>query len=77
MNERDHAYKIELEAITGKLYKGDMTVMLYHLLKNTQDMDSLLEYLTGVCSESNSDSTEEIHVAPNFSDWFKTCAEIR
>ncbi len=77
MADKEIFYKNELEELVGKLYNGDMTVLVYELLKDTHDMDSLLEYLTGERPESNLDVVEEeIHNTPNFRDWFSSCTEV-
>lgn len=75
---KEKIYKEELEEIIGTLYRGDMTVMVYTLLKDTNDISSLLEYLTGERPESNSGTnTEKIIRSPSFEDWFNTCTEIK
>ena len=78
MVDKERFYKSELEYVTGKIYSGDMTVMVYYLLKDTQDMDSLMEYLTGERPGSNSEIIEEkIQKSPSFQDWFRGCTEIK
>lgn len=75
---KEKIYKEELEEIIGTLYRGDITVMIYTLLKDTNDIDSLLEYLTGERPESNSDAdTKKIIRSPSFKEWFNTCTEIK
>lgn len=71
MTDKECLYKSELEHLIGRLYRGDMTVMVYFLLKDTPDMDSLLEYLTGESPKSDLEKVDdEIHT-PTFKEWFE------
>lgn len=69
-NKNINLYKDELEEITGKLYNGDLTPLVYDLLKTSEDLESLLLYLTG---EEVAKVEEVVNVpkpAPSFENWF-------
>lgn len=51
MDDLQKVYKTELEVILGKLISGDLTPVMYSLLKDTPDKESLLNYLKGVKSD--------------------------
>ena len=41
----NNLYHDELEDLLGIIYNGDVTPLVYDLLKNTEDLPALLKYL--------------------------------
>ncbi len=44
----DSIYSDELQAFTGQVFKGDITPIVFDLLKPTDRIEELLNYLRGV-----------------------------
>lgn len=44
-------YKEELEELSGKIYNGDLTPIVFDLLKDTTDVKGLLNYLNATIEE--------------------------
>lgn len=64
-------YKEELEELTGKLYRGDLTPLVYDLLKDSNDLKSLLAYLKSEDIEEDvKPEIERPKPAPSFNNWF-------
>lgn len=70
-------YKEEIEYLTGKLYNGDMTPLIFDLLKESCDPKGLLKYLTGEeIKEKQVEAVTTPTAAPSFEQWFKSCKRI-
>lgn len=70
-------YYEELENITGKLFKGDITPLVYDLLKDSTDLSGLILHLTGKEVEvKNEVKVQTPKSAPSFDDWFNSCQKI-
>lgn len=77
MIESKISYQEELEDLTGKIFIGDLTPLVYDVLKDSKDITSLLQYLTGQDVDVNAEeSVRQPEAAPNFDEWFKGCVEV-
>lgn len=69
--------KDELEYLTGKLYRGDITPIVYDLVKDSNYLKALLIDLGSVYESNkpvkneNRDNKVELH------DWLESCEQIR
>jgi hypothetical protein len=71
-------YKEELEELTGKIYNGDLTPLVFDLLKESPYLDVLLHELTGKeITAKPEDEVQQPTAAPKFEDWFKNCKRLR
>lgn len=71
----------ELTTVTGKIFSGDPTPLIYELLKDTKDMRGLLEYLTGGkvnVSNNKFDSTVRKKSSDRLSleEWLAGCEKL-
>lgn len=77
MKNSQELFQCEIEALTGKIYKGDVTPLIYDLLKTSPHLDKLLVYLgkeikPNVCNnEFDTTLREEINNRPCFEKWFE------
>lgn len=75
-------YLNELETITGKAYRGDLTPVVYDLLQDSPNLRGLYEYLTGVkynndfVDNTDTDTREEVSDRPCFEKWFSQCQKL-
>lgn len=60
----------ELEDLTGKLFKGDITPIVFDILKDTADVKGLLKYLNVVVEEENKTETKNEQEHPSFESLF-------
>lgn len=70
--------RLELEALTGKIYRGDSTPLIYSLFKNTPYKEAMLLYLDKGKEKKND---EEIKVnlkdrSTAFSNFFENSTII-
>ena len=68
-------YQKELEELTGKIYSGDLTPLVYDLLKNTSDKHALLLYLGA--DPKPKPKEEPIITLPSFDKLFAEGIEVR
>lgn len=71
-------YKAELEDISGKIYNGELTPLVFELLKDSPHLEDLLKELTG----SSILDKPEVHIekpvsAPKFEEWFNGFQKLR
>lgn len=72
----------ELEALTGKVYRGDVTAVVFDILKDTPHLDHLLAYLSEeklVNVRDNKPNTtvrEEDSDRPCFEKWITRCKRL-
>lgn len=68
---KDDIYQADLEVLTHKLYKGDLTPIVFDLLKDTIYLDSLIHYLGGKPPEKEEeDNEDEIKPQASFIELF-------
>ncbi len=78
----NNVYQEELEALTGKVFTGDMSPIVFDLLSPTHNLASLYNYLTGVkLQNDNVNNTrdtlrEESNNRPSFEKWFRKCERL-
>ena len=66
-------YREELEELTGKLYRGDITPLMYDLLKDSMNLGDLLFELTGEKPiEQMEETIERPQATMSFEDWFNS-----
>ena len=66
---------LELQELTNKAIQGDITPVVYDLLKSTCYKADLLRYLGTV--KKDEDKPAEVKPAVSFKDWFNTFEEVR
>lgn len=78
MNNIDDIYRQELESLTGKVYTGDITPVVFDLLSETRYLENLYQYLTGgnisyVDNNNDTDTVvrEKSNDRPCFKEWFR------
>lgn len=75
-------YQDEIELITGKVYNGDLTPIVFDLVKDSRHLDSLYQYLTGeILKHDINNNTGKVVRAqdsdrPCFEKWFKQCERL-
>lgn len=69
-------YKEELESLTHKIYTGDLTPLVFEILKTSPDKKALVEYLTHEDIVIEEEIVKAPTSAPTFSDWFGECVQI-
>lgn len=68
----------DLESLRGILIQGDITPVVYDLLKNTIDPDGLLRFLGSTIREEKEPEEESCYVPKySFTDLFNSGIEIR
>lgn len=81
MSKRNIALQ-ELEVLTGKYLSGDITPIVYDLLKDTRYKSELISYLSeGKIvnvdnNKSNTTACEEDNLRPDFEKWFSGCEQL-
>lgn len=77
----DKTLKEELTALTGKIFVGDPTAIVFELLSTTSDKVSLLAFLTGgkpdvsnnkPCTTVREKSSDRF----SFAEWLSGCEEL-
>lgn len=70
-------YKSELEELTGKVYRGDLTPMVFDLIKESLFKEVLIKELSGedFIVEMNAETVEFEEVL-NFDDWFNSFSRL-
>lgn len=68
-------YKQELEFYTHKIAEGNITPLVFELLKDTEDMEGLLEYL-GYKTKKHLSENKMIKERTSFSDMFENGVEV-
>lgn len=71
----------ELIAVSGKMYVGEPTAIVYDLLKDTDAMDALLSHLTGGVynagyNKPNTTVREEGRNRLSIEEWLGRCQEL-
>ena len=64
-------YQVELEELTGKIYSGDFTPLVYDLLKDARDKEALLVALGGKLKPKVVKEKTTVQEAPSFDKLFK------
>lgn len=78
MKDPRDIYQDEIEELTGKIFKGDLTPLVYDLFKDSNDIEGLIKYLTGeIIEKEKEDEVVKPVAAPRFEDWFRSCKQIR
>ena len=78
MQSNTDLVKEELENLTGKIYNGDLTPLVFNLLENSDDLKGLLKQLTGESIKTlQEDTVEQPKAAPKFEEWLKGCVRIK
>ena len=81
MSKRNIALQ-ELEVLTGKYLSGDITPIVYDLLKDTKYKSELISYLSeGKIvnvdnNKSNTTACEEDNLRPDLEKWFSGCEQL-
>ena len=75
MEQLQQLYNTELEVLLGTLISGDLTPIVYKLLKDTPYTECLLEYLKGVkpdvCTEQSIETEDsENNDGESLAQWF-------
>lgn len=70
----DDLYRQEVECYTHKLSNGDLTPLVYDMLKDTSDVESLLEYL----GYKNKEKEENVvaQKSKTFTELFEQSVEV-
>lgn len=77
MKDPRDIYKDEVEDLTGKIFKGDLTPLIYNLFQDSRDIEGLIEYLTGEIIEKDiKDNVVKPVAAPDFETWFDNCKQL-
>lgn len=82
MSKSQELFQREVEALTGKVYNGDVTPLVYEVLQSSSHLDKLLVYLRkenepNVCNnESHTTLREEGNNRPCFKEWFSGCEQL-
>lgn len=64
-------YKSELEELTGKVFSGDLTPMVFDLVKESVFKTELIKELTGEdFIVERDDEPAELETVVEFDDWF-------
>lgn len=72
----------ELESLTGKIFQGDLTPIVFDLLKESQSVEDLLRYLkkeenSDVDSNETQDAVrKESYNRPCFEEWFLNAEQL-
>ena len=74
----DDIIKLDLEVLNHQLIKGDITPVVFDLLKNTYDMEGIIKYLGGKI-EKDTDESEDSYFVPkfSFSDLFDSGIQVK
>ncbi len=73
----DDVIKLDLEVLNHQLIKGDITPVVFDLLKNTYDMEGIIKYLGGKIEQSTDDSEDSCFVPKfSFSDLFESGIQV-
>lgn len=79
-NEAIELYREELENLLGKIFLGDITPLVYTILKDSNNLDVLLKELSGetICKTEDKDFTETIQPprAVTFEEWFNSQPKV-
>lgn len=74
--------RTELEILTGKLIRGDLTAIVYELVKDSPFKSDLIQYSSlreemSVVNKkrSNGDTNDNSSIGPSFKDWI--CNEVQ
>ena len=72
----------ELEILTGKLIRGDLTAIVYELVKDSSFKNDLVQYSSlreensdVYKKRSNGDTNDNSSIGPSFKDWL--CNEVQ
>ena len=70
--------RLDLEVLNHQLIKGDITPVVFKLLKHTQDMEGIIKYLGGKI-EKNTDEEKNDYFVPkfSFSDLFDSGIQVK
>ena len=75
-------YQEELEGLTGKVFVGDLTPLVFDVLKASPHLDKLLVYLDKENSKHvrnnkpNTTPRDKSDDRPSFAKWFAGCEEL-
>ena len=78
MQDNSELYKEEIEELTGKVFNGDLTPLIFDILKGSVFKEDLIEELTGekfVVSKEN--EVVEIEPVLDFEEWFNQCKQLK
>lgn len=77
MNNVVEMYHEELEDITGKIYEGDITTLVFDLLAKSNHLDSLYKELKGEEFVKEAEYVQVVpEASPKFTEWFEKFSEI-
>lgn len=75
-------YKAELESLTGKVFNGDITPIVFDLLKDSKHVVELVKYLSKgelsnvVINKPNNAVRKEDYDRPCFEKWFSNAERL-
>lgn len=69
-------YMEELEALTGTVYRGDITPVVFELLKNTHDMKGLLSFLNKEITEVKEEQIVQPTPCLSLEEVFGNCPTV-
>lgn len=72
----EELYRQEIEHYTHKLSSGDLTPLIYDMLKETSDLKGLLEYLGYIEEEKNKTNNVVAQQSKTFTELFKQSVEV-
>lgn len=75
-------YKNELESLTGKVFNGSITPIVFDLLKDSRHLDKLIKYLNKGekpnvdNNKSDNPVRKENNNRPCFEEWFRNAERL-
>lgn len=70
-------YQEELEELTGKIFAGDLTPLVYELLKNSPEKEKLVTFLGGKIKKKPKPVETAKQSFMSFEDLFANGLEVR
>ncbi len=70
----DELYRQEVELYTHKVSSGNLTPLIYDMLKDTEDVKGLLDYLG--YSEEKKEVQNDVPKRKTFTELFKNSVEV-
>jgi hypothetical protein len=74
-------YHTELEVLTGKIYRGDLTPIVFDLIKSSNHLSAFKAHLCKENKNANNNNTvktvqQESYDRPCFEKWFSQCERL-
>ena len=69
-------FKEDIECLTGKIFQGNITPLVYEILKDTKDLKGLLNFLNDTVTLDIEQSIPQVKAAPDFTEWFNTLIAV-